>query len=46
MALTFDDGPDPELTPRILEVLAEHGVRATFNLMGWNALRHPDLARA
>jgi peptidoglycan-N-acetylglucosamine deacetylase len=45
-ALTFDDGPDPELTPRILEVLAEHGVRATFNLMGWNALRHPDLARA
>lgn len=45
-ALTFDDGPDPELTPRILEVLAEHGVQATFNLMGWNALRHPDLVRA
>jgi len=45
-ALTFDDGPDPELTPRILEVLATHGVRATFNVMGWNALRHPDLVRA
>ena len=45
-ALTFDDGPDPELTPRILEVLAEHGVRATFNVMGWNAMRHPDLVRA
>jgi peptidoglycan-N-acetylglucosamine deacetylase len=45
-ALTFDDGPDPELTPRILEVLAEHGVQATFNVMGWNALRHPDLVRA
>jgi peptidoglycan/xylan/chitin deacetylase (PgdA/CDA1 family) len=45
-ALTFDDGPDPELTPRILEVLAEHGVQATFNMMGWNALRHPDLVRA
>ncbi|HKO85991.1 MAG TPA: polysaccharide deacetylase family protein [Actinomycetota bacterium] len=44
-ALTFDDGPDPELTPRILEVLAEHGVQATFNMMGWNALRHPDLVR-
>jgi peptidoglycan/xylan/chitin deacetylase (PgdA/CDA1 family) len=44
-ALTFDDGPDPELTPRILEVLAEHGVLATFNVMGWNALRHPDLVR-
>jgi peptidoglycan/xylan/chitin deacetylase (PgdA/CDA1 family) len=42
-ALTFDDGPDPELTPRILEVLAQHGVHATFNVMGWNALRHPDL---
>jgi peptidoglycan/xylan/chitin deacetylase (PgdA/CDA1 family) len=45
-ALTFDDGPDPELTPRILEVLAEHGVQATFNVMGWNALQHPDLVRA
>jgi peptidoglycan-N-acetylglucosamine deacetylase len=44
-ALTFDDGPDPELTPRILEVLAEYGVQATFNVMGWNALRHPDLGR-
>jgi peptidoglycan-N-acetylglucosamine deacetylase len=45
-ALTFDDGPDPELTPRILEVLAEHGVQASFNMMGWNALRHPGLVRA
>ena len=45
-ALTFDDGPDPELTPRILAVLSEHGVQATFNVMGWNALRHPDLVRA
>jgi peptidoglycan-N-acetylglucosamine deacetylase len=45
-ALTFDDGPDPELTPRILEVLAEHDVQATFNVMGWNALKHPDLVRA
>jgi peptidoglycan-N-acetylglucosamine deacetylase len=45
-ALTFDDGPDPELTPRILALLAEHGVQATFNVMGWNALRHPDLVRA
>jgi peptidoglycan/xylan/chitin deacetylase (PgdA/CDA1 family) len=45
-ALTFDDGPDPELTPRILDILAEHGARATFNVMGWNATRHPDLVRA
>lgn len=45
-ALTFDDGPDPELTPRILEVLAAYGASATFNAMGWNAARHPELVRA
>ncbi len=45
-ALTFDDGPDPELTPAVLEVLAEHHAKATFNMMGWNAGRHPDLVRA
>jgi len=42
-ALTFDDGPDPEFTPRILAVLAAYGARATFNMMGSNAMRHPDL---
>jgi peptidoglycan/xylan/chitin deacetylase (PgdA/CDA1 family) len=45
VALTFDDGPDPEFTPRILAVLASYGARATFNQMGANALRHPDLVR-
>ena len=45
-ALTFDDGPDPELTPRILAVLARYDVRATFNVMGYNAVRHCDLIRA
>jgi peptidoglycan/xylan/chitin deacetylase (PgdA/CDA1 family) len=45
-ALTFDEGPDPELTPAILAVLARYGVQATFNVMGWNAIRHPDLIRA
>jgi len=45
-ALTFDDGPDPRFTPRILEVLARHDVRATFFMMGWNAETHPELARA
>jgi peptidoglycan/xylan/chitin deacetylase (PgdA/CDA1 family) len=44
-ALTFDDGPDPEFTPRILAVLAAYDARATFNMMGANALRHPDLVR-
>jgi peptidoglycan/xylan/chitin deacetylase (PgdA/CDA1 family) len=46
VALTFDDGPDPELTPRVLDALAASGARATFNMMGWNAARHPDLVRA
>lgn len=45
-ALTFDDGPDPDFTPRILDVLAAHGVRATFMMMGYNASQHPELARA
>jgi peptidoglycan/xylan/chitin deacetylase (PgdA/CDA1 family) len=45
-ALTFDDGPDPEFTPRILAVLTRYGVRATFNMMGYNAIRHPDLIQA
>lgn len=42
-ALTFDDGPHPELTPRILEVLDRYGVRATFMAMGYAAQRHPSL---
>jgi peptidoglycan-N-acetylglucosamine deacetylase len=45
VALTFDDGPDPEFTPRILKELERAGVHATFNVMGWNALQHSDLLR-
>jgi peptidoglycan/xylan/chitin deacetylase (PgdA/CDA1 family) len=45
-ALTFDDGPDPEFTPRVLEVLRARGLHATFNMMGWNAVHHPQLAKA
>ena len=45
-ALTFDDGPDPEFTPRIFGVLARYGLRATFNVMGYNAVRHRDLIQA
>ena len=44
-ALTFDDGPDPEFTPRILEILEYHDVRATFMAMGYNAVRHSHLLR-
>jgi peptidoglycan/xylan/chitin deacetylase (PgdA/CDA1 family) len=44
-ALTFDDGPDPEFTPRILDILARHDVQATFLAMGHNAQEHPGLLR-
>lgn len=45
VALTFDDGPDPATTPHFLDLLAAHGVRATFFLLGEHAHRHPDLVR-
>jgi len=45
VALTFDDGPDPELTPRVLDLLEAHGVRATFFCIAEKAARHPGLAR-
>jgi peptidoglycan/xylan/chitin deacetylase (PgdA/CDA1 family) len=44
-ALTFDDGPDPRQTSRVLDVLAHEGVRATFFLIGRRATLAPDLAR-
>lgn len=44
--LTIDDGPDPEDTPRILELLVAHGARATFFVIGEKAARHPALIRA
>lgn len=45
IALTFDDGPDPVWTPRILDVLRRHGARATFFVVGSQVARHPDLTR-
>jgi peptidoglycan/xylan/chitin deacetylase (PgdA/CDA1 family) len=45
-ALTFDDGPHPDTTPALLEVLARHGARATFFLIGERASAHPDLVAA
>ncbi|MFN4033345.1 MAG: polysaccharide deacetylase family protein [Fimbriimonadales bacterium] len=45
VALTFDDGPDPETTPRILEILRREGVRATFFVVGAKLKRHPELAQ-
>jgi peptidoglycan/xylan/chitin deacetylase (PgdA/CDA1 family) len=43
--LTFDDGPIPESTPFILDTLREHGVKATFFVVGENVKRYPDLFR-
>jgi peptidoglycan/xylan/chitin deacetylase (PgdA/CDA1 family) len=45
VALTFDDGPRPGSTDRVLDVLAALDVRATFFCVGSNAQRHPDLVR-
>ncbi|MEU1688267.1 glycosyltransferase [Micromonospora sp. NPDC005707] len=45
IALTFDDGPDPTWTPRVLDVLRRHHAPATFFLIGSEVARHPDLAR-
>lgn len=45
-ALTFDDGPNPVWTPRLLEILAKHNVRTTFFLVGNYAQREPALVRS
>lgn len=43
IALTFDDGPHPTDTPRVLEVLGRHGARGTFFMVGERAQSHPAL---
>jgi len=45
VALTFDDGPDPAFTPRVLDELDRLGVPATFFLVGERAAAHPALVR-
>lgn len=45
IALTFDDGPMPKYTPRILDILAEKKVRATFMVVGSRVEANPDLFR-
>ena len=46
IALSFDDGPHPRLTPVILKILAEYGIKATFFMVGENVGYYPDAARA
>jgi peptidoglycan/xylan/chitin deacetylase (PgdA/CDA1 family) len=45
VALTFDDGPTPDVTPRVLDVLRDKGVPATFFVVGRQVEANPDLAR-
>lgn len=45
IALTIDDGPDPAVTPRVLDLLDRHAARATFFCIGKHAERHPELCR-
>jgi peptidoglycan/xylan/chitin deacetylase (PgdA/CDA1 family) len=44
-AVTFDDGPHPDVTPRVLDLLSERNFTATFFMPAERALRHPDLVR-
>jgi peptidoglycan/xylan/chitin deacetylase (PgdA/CDA1 family) len=45
LAITFDDGPHPKNTPRLLDLLKERGVKATFYVIGQNVVQYPDIAR-
>jgi peptidoglycan/xylan/chitin deacetylase (PgdA/CDA1 family) len=45
IALTFDDGPDAEVTPKVLDILDAHGARGTFFCIAENAERHPEICR-
>ncbi len=44
IALTFDDGPNPLVTPKVLDILDHYGAKGTFFLVGENVRRHPDTA--
>lgn len=43
VALTFDDGPDPDVTPRVLEILQRHSAQATFFLIGCKVESSPEI---
>lgn len=45
IALTIDDGPDPDVTPQVLDLLERYGVQATFFCIGEQAARYPELCR-
>ena len=45
IAMTFDDGPSPELTPKLLDMLKARGIKATFFVIGQNAAQYPDILK-
>jgi len=45
VAITFDDGPDPRYTPQLLDVLKEHGIKATFFVLGEKAEKNPEIIK-
>src|SRR5437868_15332153 len=45
IALTFDDGPSEKLTPRLLDLLAQHHIHATFFVIGENVSQHPEIVK-
>lgn len=45
LALTFDDGPDPVYTERLLDLLKEEEIKATFFVLGYKAKQHPSLLK-
>ena len=45
VSLTFDDGPDEIMTPKVLDVLCKYNVKATFFIIGEKAEKHPDIVR-
>ena len=45
IALTFDDGPHPQHTPRLLDILKQRNVKATFYVVATNASRYPEIMR-
>jgi len=45
VAMTFDDGPHPKLTPRLLDMLKERGVKATFYVIGQNVVQYPEIVQ-
>ena len=45
IAMTFDDGPEPKLTPKLLDLLKQKGIKATFFVVGQSAAEHPEILK-